>query len=72
MKARWSDTLFAIFHLLLLLGVLAYGVVSLFERNVVRFLLIVGCLALYYFLALHKNVKKEIARKKKSSSRKPR
>jgi hypothetical protein len=59
------DYIFALFHLLLLLGILGYGVVSLLEGNVLRFALIAACLAGYYFLALHKNVKKEIQRKRK-------
>jgi hypothetical protein len=59
------DTIFAFFHLFLLLGVLAYALYSLIEGNLLRFSLIVVCLVGYYFLALHKNVKKEIKRKRK-------
>jgi hypothetical protein len=64
------DFIFAFFHLLLLVGLLGYAVYSLLQGNVLRFALILGCLAAYYFLALHKNVKKEIARKRKIKSKK--
>ncbi len=56
---------FAIFHLLLLLAVLAYGVISLVRGNLSRGLLVIACLGLYYFIALHPQVKKEIARKRR-------
>lgn len=59
------DYFFAFFHLFLLLGVFAYAIYSLIEGNVLRFALIIICLVGYYFLALHKNVKKEIERKRK-------
>lgn len=59
------DTIFAFFHLFLLLGILAYAVYSLIEGNVLRFALIIICLVGYYFLALHTNVKREIKRKRK-------
>lgn len=64
------DTIFAFFHLFLLLGLLGYAFYSLFQGNALRFVLIIVCLAGYYFLALHKNVKKEIARKRNSKSKK--
>jgi uncharacterized membrane protein YfcA len=60
------DYIFAIFHLLLLIGLLGYAVFSLIQGNTLRFGLIIVCLAGYYFLALHKNVMKEIERKGKS------
>ncbi len=59
------DYIFAFFHLALLLGVFGYAVYSLLEGNVLRFALIGVCLVGYYFLALHRNVKKEIERKRK-------
>lgn len=59
------DYIFAFFHLILLLGVFGYAVASLLEGNVLRFTLISVCLVGYYFLVLHKNVRKEIARKRK-------
>ena len=59
------DYIFAFLHLILLLGVFGYGVYSLLEGNVLRFTLISVCLVGYYFLALHKNVRKEIERKRK-------
>lgn len=60
------DYIFAFFHLLLLIGLLGYAVFSLIQGNTLRFGLIIACLAGYYFLALHKNVMKEIERKRKS------
>lgn len=60
------DTLFAFFHLFLLLGLLVYAVISFFQGNIVRFALIFVSLTIYYFFVLHKNVKKEILRKRKS------
>lgn len=60
-----SDTIFAIFHLFVLLGVLGYSVVSIVRGNVARGGLILVLLAVYYFLILHKAVRKEIARKTK-------
>lgn len=60
-----SDLVFAIFHLLLLLGVLGYAFIALFHGNYLRFLLIIAGLAAYYFLVLHKPVRKEIERKRK-------
>jgi cation transporter-like permease len=59
------DYIFALFHLILLLGVFGYAVYSLLQGNVLRFTLISVCLVGYYFLALHKNVRKEIERKRK-------
>lgn len=59
------DYIFAFLHLILLLGVFGYAVYSLLEGNVLRFALISVCLVGYYFLALHKNVRKEIERKRK-------
>lgn len=59
------DLIFAFFHLALLIGLLGYAFYSLFQGNALRFALIILCLAGYYFLALHKNVKKEIQRKRK-------
>jgi hypothetical protein len=59
------DYIFAFLHLILLCGVFGYAVYSLLEGNVLRFTLISVCLVGYYFLALHKNVRKEIERKRK-------
>ena len=58
-----SDTIFAIVHLFVLLGVLGYAVLSIVRGNVARGGLILVLLAVYYFLVLHKAVRKEIARK---------
>jgi len=65
-KSDLGDWIFAFFHLFLLIGILIYAVYSLLIGNSLRFSLIFGGLALYYFLVLHKNVKKEIVRRKKS------
>lgn len=59
-----SDTIFAIVHLFVLLGVLGYAVLSIVRGNVARGGLILILLAVYYFLILHKAVRKEIARKR--------
>ncbi len=59
---------FAFIHLLLLLGVLGWAVVSLIQGNLTRGFLILGCLAFYYFVALHPQVKQEIARKRGKKS----
>ena len=59
------DWVFSFFHLILLIGVLIYAVVSLFLGNTLRFGVIMACLVAYYFLVLHKNVMKEIRRKRK-------
>jgi hypothetical protein len=60
-----SDTIFAIVHLFVLLGVLGYAVLSIVRGNVARGGLILVLLAVYYFFVLHKAVRKEIARKTK-------
>jgi hypothetical protein len=60
-----SDTIFAIVHLFVLLGLLGYSVLSIVRGNVARGGLILVLLAVYYFLVLHKAVRKEIARKTK-------
>jgi hypothetical protein len=59
-----SDLVFALVHLGLLLGVLGYAVYSLVRGNPGRFVLILGLLAVYYLLVLHKPVLKEIRRKR--------
>jgi hypothetical protein len=59
---------FALFHLVLLLGILGWAVVSLLHGNVGRAALIVVCLTAYYFIVLHDQVKKEIARTRKKRS----
>ncbi|MCJ7681849.1 MAG: hypothetical protein MUP70_14055 [Candidatus Aminicenantes bacterium] len=63
-KSEIGDWVFAFFHLFLLAGILIYAVYTLIIGNSLRFSLIFGGLALYYFLVLHKNVKKEIKRRK--------
>jgi len=60
------DYIFAFFHLILLIGLLGYAFYSLIQGSTLRFALIIVCLLGYYFFVLHKNVKKEILRKRKS------
>jgi len=62
------DWIFAFFHLFLILGVVFYAFNSLFKGNYLRFIVVIVLLTVYYFLVLHKAVKKEIERKRKKSS----
>lgn len=59
-----GDLIFAFFHLILLIGIIAYAVFSLIQGNTFRFGLIAVCLLAYYFIVLHKPVKMEIRRKR--------
>ena len=62
---KMFDYIFAFFHLFLLIGLVGYAFYSLLiQGNTLRFALIIICLAGYYFLALHKNVKKEIQQRR--------
>ena len=65
MNKNIIDWAFSFFHLILLIGVFIYAVVSLFMGNTMRFGVIMGCLAAYYFLVLHNSVMKEIRRNRK-------
>jgi hypothetical protein len=58
-----GDWIFAFFHLFLLVGITAYAFYLLARGNTFRFGLIIACLISYYFLVLHKSVKKEIKRR---------
>ena len=60
-----SSTLFAIVHLALLVGIVVYAFIALFQGNTTRFTLLAACLIIYYFLVLHKAVKKEIERNRR-------
>jgi len=62
------DWIFAFFHLFLLLGAVFYAFFSLLKGNYLRFIVIIVLLTIYYFLVLHKAVKKEIKRKRKKPS----
>ena len=62
------DWIFAFVHFFLLLGLLGYAFYSLIIKNFGRGVLLLVFLALYYLFVLHKAVKKEIARKKGSST----
>ncbi|NIM92043.1 MAG: hypothetical protein GTO17_13975 [Candidatus Aminicenantes bacterium] len=62
------DWIFAFFHLFLLLGAVLYAFFSLFKGNYLRFIVIIVLLTIYYFLVLHKAVKKEIERKREKKS----
>jgi len=68
MKSDFIDWAFSFLHLFLLIGVFIYALVSLFMGNTLRFLVILVCLTIYYFLILHKNVMKEIHRKREKRS----
>jgi hypothetical protein len=59
-----GNTIVAFLHLGGLLAALAYAIVSLIQRNVPRFGLIIILLGIYYIFLLHPAVKKEIARRK--------
>jgi hypothetical protein len=61
-----SDLIFAFVHLFLLIAIVVYAFVSLAQGNTLRFSLIAVCLVIYYFIVLHKPVKKEIERRKKA------
>jgi len=58
-------TIFALFHLALLLGLAAYGIVLLIRGFTSRGFTILGILGLYYALVLHKSVLAEIDRKRR-------
>jgi len=58
-----NGLIFAIFHMLLIIGAVSYAFYTLFQGNHLRFAMMAACLILYYFLVLHKAVKKEIERK---------
>jgi len=58
-------TLFAVFHLALLLGLLAYGLVLLFQGKTNRGITILAILGLYYAIVIHKAVLAEIERKRR-------
>lgn len=64
-----ADWIFAFFHLFLLIALVAYAFFSLLQGNTLRFVFIIALLAGYYFLVLHKPVKKEIERKRKAKSK---
>jgi hypothetical protein len=59
-----NGLVFAIFHMLLLIGAVSYAFYTLFLGNHMRFSMMAACLLIYYFLVLHKAVTKEIERKK--------
>jgi len=63
-KSPLADTIFAIVHLILLIAIVVYAVVSLILGNARRSAVILGCLVLYYVLVLHKPVFKEIERRR--------
>lgn len=59
-----NGLIFALFHMLLLIGAVGYTFYTLFQGNHLRFAMMAACLILYYFLVLHKAFKKEIERKR--------
>jgi hypothetical protein len=64
-SSKKADLAFAFFHLALLLAIFIYGLVGLLRGNYWRFGLIMAGLSVYYFVALHKPVRMELARRKK-------
>jgi hypothetical protein len=66
---KLGDTVFAVAHMLALAAVFIYGLVALVRGNRPRFAVVMGGLVLYYFLVLHKPVKKEIARRREGRPR---
>jgi len=60
-----KDWIFAFFHMFLLIGVVLYALYALIIGNTTRFAVLALGLVIYYFLVLHKAVRKEIARKRK-------
>ncbi|MCJ7565566.1 MAG: hypothetical protein MUP52_13385 [Candidatus Aminicenantes bacterium] len=70
-RSKLGDTIFAVFHLFLLITVVVYAVIGLVQGNTMRFAVIMAGLVLYYFLVLRKAVFKEIDRKRKLRSSGP-
>jgi hypothetical protein len=70
-RSKLGDTIFAVFHLLLLITIVVYAIIGLVQRNTMRFAVIMAGLVLYYFFVLHKAVLKEIDRKRKLRSAGP-
>lgn len=70
-KARLGDTVFAIVHLVLIVALVVFAFVDLFQAHVVRFAVLMTALVLYYFLVLHKAVLNEIRRKRSAVTSSP-
>ena len=70
-RSKLGDTIFAVFHLLLLITIVVYAIIGLVQGNTMRFAVIMAGLVLYYFLVLRKAVLKEIDRKRKLRSAGP-
>jgi hypothetical protein len=70
-RSKLGDTVFAVFHLVLLVAIAVAGLVALIQGNTTRFAVTAGGLALYYVLVLHKPVLKEIERRRNLKSRPP-
>jgi 4-hydroxybenzoate polyprenyltransferase len=64
-RTKLGDTIFAIVHVIALIAVFIYGLIGLIQRNTGRFAIVCVGLVLYYFLVLHKAVRKEIGRKRR-------
>lgn len=62
--SRLGETLFALFHLALLVGAVGIAVLALVRGNTWRFLVICCCLAIYYVVVLDKPVRQEVARRR--------
>ena len=70
-RSKLGDSIFAVFHLCLLIAIAVYAAIGLIQGNTMRFAVIMVGLVLYYFLVLHKPVLKEISRKRKLRSAGP-
>jgi hypothetical protein len=62
---RVFDTVFALVHLALLVGALAYAIFAVASGQVLRGVLLLALLAFYYVLVLHAGVRQEISRRRK-------
>ena len=69
--SKLGDTIFAIVHVIALIAVFIYGLAGLIQRNTGRFAIVCGGLVLYYFLVLHKALRKEVGRKRRLKNSPP-
>jgi Flp pilus assembly protein TadB len=63
-KSKLGDTLFAFAHLVALVAFVVLAFVDLAHGRVVRCVVVLAALFVYYILILHKPVRKEIRRRK--------
>jgi len=62
---RAFDTVFAVVHLALLVGALAYAIYAVAAGHITRGVLLFALLIFYYILVLHSAVRKEFTRRRK-------